>query len=885
MGEVYRARDGRLGRDVAIKILPTDVAADPDRLARFEREAQVLASLNHPNIAHIHGIEDSTGTPALVMELVEGPTLADRIVKGPIPFDEALPIAKQIAQALEAAHEQGIIHRDLKPANIKVRSDGTVKLLDFGLAKAFESWSTANTSATMSPTLSIHATQAGLILGTAAYMAPEQARGKPVDKRADVWAFGVVLFEMLTSTRAFEREDITDTIVAVVSTEPDWSALPAATSPVIRELMRRCVEKDPRRRLRDIGEARIRIDDLLEGRASDPSQPSVPSQSVPRLRLAGRTVAAAVAASALTGLAVWQFPPPRRPSLMTRFIIPLPEGQAFTNPGRSLLAFSPDGASLVYNANSRLYLRPMSGLGEHVISGSEESAGLLGPAFSPDGRSLVFYSGAARSLKRLETSGGTAVQICEADAPYGVSWNEQGIVFAQRGKGILRVSPNGGTPEVIASVAADEIAANPQLLPGGRTVLFSVGKSGSVWDKGQIVAQRLAGGSRKILIEPGTDGRYLPTGHLLYALSGVVLAVPFDPVNLVISGGSVPVIDGVQRAAQGSAISNPGGAHFSVSMSGSLAYLPGPSVSQTAATDLALFDRKGGAERLKLPLGPYVAPRVSPNGQEIAFERDDEREASIWTYSLAGGHAAQRLTFGGNNRAPVWSADGQWIVYQSDREGDLAIFRQRADGTGTIERLTKPEQGVTHTPQSSSSDGVSLLFSAQKEGQSRLWTMTLKDRKVAGYGDMNAREAAFSPDGRWIVYQAPIGGSANGVFVEPFPRTGPRYQVPLIGTGGQPFWSPKGDEIIMNTGAASSTVITVTTKPSVSFGRPEPFPRLGRSDPPLTTARRNSDMLPDGERVIGVVVQVDTLLSGGQAPHIVIVENWFDELRARVPTK
>ena len=284
-------------------------------------------------------------------------------------------------------------------------------------------------------------------------------------------------------------------------------------------------------------------------------------------------------------------------------------------------------------------------------------------------------------------------------------------------------------------------------------------------------------------------------------------------------------------------------------------------------------------------MGPYVTPRVSPNGKQIAFERDDEHEASIWTYSLEGGHAAQRLTFSGNKRAPVWSADGAWIVYQSDRDGDRAIFRQRADGTGTIERLTKPEPGVTHTPQSSSSDGVSLLFSAQKEGQSRLWTITLKDRKVAAYGDMNAREAAFSPDGRWVVYQAPIGSGANGVFVEPFPRTGSVYQVPLTGSGGQPFWSPKGDEIFMNTGAASSTVIAVTTKPSVSFGRPAPFSRLGRNDPPPTTDRRNSDMLPDGERVIGVIAQADTLLNGGRAPNIVIVENWFDELKARVPKK
>jgi Tol biopolymer transport system component len=326
-------------------------------------------------------------------------------------------------------------------------------------------------------------------------------------------------------------------------------------------------------------------------------------------------------------------------------------------------------------------------------------------------------------------------------------------------------------------------------------------------------------------------------------------------------------------------------AHFSVSMTGSLAYIPGPVVSQGTATDLAVFDRRGGAEPLKLPLGPYAAPRVSPNGKQIAFERDDERETSIWTYTLAGGLAAQRLTFVGNNRAPVWSADGEWIVYQSEREGDRAIFRQRADGTGPTERLTRPEAGVAHTPQSSSSDGVYLLFSAQKGSESSLWTMTLKDRRVTAYGDMNAREAVFSPDGRWIVYQTPIDGSTNGVFVEPFPRTGSRYQVPLAGTGGQPFWSPRGDEIIMNTGAASSTVIAVTTKPSLGFGRPEPFPRHGRLDPPPTTSRRASDMLPDGQRVIGVVTPEDPLTGGGRASQIVVVENWFEELKARVPTK
>jgi serine/threonine-protein kinase len=891
MGEVYRARDTQLSRNVAVKILPDVFASDPERLARFGREAQVLAALNQPNIAQIYAVETNGSTRALVMELVEGPTLAERIAKRPIPLEEALPIARQIAEALEAAHEQGIVHRDLKPANIKVRADGTVKVLDFGLAKLAETTApTSNASLANSPTITSPAmmTGVGVLLGTAAYMSPEQAKGRPADKRSDIWAFGCVLYEMLTSRRAFDGEDVTDTIVAVMSKEPDWSVLPAAMSPGVVRLMRRSVEKDPKRRLRDIGEARIQIEDAAGGKASesDPKTMSAHSKRSTLLEKTGWVVAGAIAASALIGLVALQFRPAQGPAPVTRFSIPVPEGQPFTNAGRLLVAFSPDGSSLVYNANSRLHLRAMSGLGEQVISGSEESSGLLSPAFSPDGKSLAFYSQADRSIKRLEIRGGTAVRICMADPVFGLSWDEHGIVFAQRGKGILRVSPNGGTPEIVASVAEDEIAGNPQLLPDGRTVLFSVAKSASAWDKGQIVAQRLGDRSRKVLIEPGSDGRYLPTGHLLYALSGIVLAVPFDPVNLVTSGGSVPVIEGVRRASASSASGGPGVAQFSFSTTGSLAYIPGPVVSQGTLTNLARFDRKGGVEPLKLPLGPYVAPRVSPNGNEIAFERDDEREASIWRYTLAGGRAAQRLTFGGNNRAPVWSADGEWIVYQSDREGDRAIFRQRADGTGTAERLTTPEAGVTHTPQSSSSDGAHLLFSVQKGTESRLWTMSLKDRKMTAYGDMNAREAAFSPNGRWIVYQTPVDGSTNAVFLEPFPRTGSRHQVPLADTvtGGQPFWSPTGDEIIMNTGPFSSTAILVTTKPSVSFGRPEPFSRVGRNDPPPTTDRRNTDMLPDGQHVIGVVAQ-GSLLVGGQTPQIVVVQNWFTELQQRVPTR
>ncbi|OFW27253.1 MAG: hypothetical protein A3H97_12955 [Acidobacteria bacterium RIFCSPLOWO2_02_FULL_65_29] len=543
------------------------------------------------------------------------------------------------------------------------------------------------------------------------------------------------------------------------------------------------------------------------------------------------------------------------------------------------MAQSPDGNHLVYVANQRLYLRAMSGLESRVIAGSEIGAGVVNPVFSPDGQALAFFSNADRTLKRLAISGGAAVTICAADTPLGVSWDEQGIVFGQSGKGILRVSPNGGTPEVIAAVGKDEVASAPQMLPGGRAVLFSVKKTVEAWDKGQIVVQPLGSGERKTLIDGGASGRYVPTGHLVYALSGTLLAVPFDLDSLAVSGGPVPIVEGVRRFQSGAGATT-GVAHFSFSSSGTLAYWPGPNTLSDIGTDLALFSRNGNdVQPLKLPPGQYSSPRVSADGKFVAFERTDGTQISIWVYELAGGRAAQQFTFGGNSRAPVWSPDGQSIAFQSDREGDLAIFRQRADGSGTAERLTKPEASVGHTPQSWARDGAHLLFSVEKSNQSTLWTMTVKDRQIAALGDIPAREAAFSPDGRWVAYQV---GNPSAVYLEPFPRTGAKYLVPQ--SGGHPFWSPKGDEIIMNTGPTQSRVIAVTTTPRVSFGRPAEFPRIGRTEPNPQAGRRNVDMMPDGQHVIGVPTAGS--VSGEQtAQQITVIINWFDELRQRVPVR
>ncbi|MEO7134339.1 MAG: protein kinase, partial [Vicinamibacterales bacterium] len=681
MGEVYRAADTNLKRQVAIKVLPTAVAADADRLARFQREAEVLAALNHPNIAHIHGLEKSDGTTALVMEFVEGPTLADRIAQGAIPLGDALPIARQIAEALEAAHEQGIIHRDLKPANIKIRDDGTVKVLDFGLAKAMEPVGASSANAMNSPTISMHATQAGIILGTAAYMSPEQARGKAVDRRADIWAFGAVLYEMLTGQLAFKGEDISETLASVLRQDVDWGALPPSTPVSVRRLMARCLDRDVRRRLRDIGEARIGLDDPAALTIGDAEGVPAFAPPQPLWRRAIPVVLTAIVASALAGTAAWYVSLRRStPVAVTRFSLTVPEGQPFSALGglRHLIAVSPDGAQLVYGAASRLYLRSMSQLDVKAIQGTEGYQSVTEPVFSPDGRSVAFFAFADRTIKRIAVMGGAAVTICPADEPFGISWGPDSIVFGQGSKGIMRVSPNGGTPDVLVRVKDGEQAHGPQLLPGGQYVLFTLatGTSRDRWDKARIVVQSLKSGELIPLIEGGSDARYVPTGHIVYALNGRLYAVAFDLQRLQVTSGPVPIVEGVRRAAAGVT----GAADYSFSSTGSLIFIPGPVSTSSSLLEIALFDRKGGSEPLKLPPGPYLMPRVSPDGTRIAFGTDDGKEAIVWIYDLAGTTSRRRLTFGGNNRFPIWSADGKRVAFQSDRDGDLAIFLQPADG-------------------------------------------------------------------------------------------------------------------------------------------------------------------------------------------------------------
>jgi serine/threonine-protein kinase len=896
MGEVYRARDTKLKRDVALKVLPDLLASDPDRLARFQREAELLATLNHPNIAAVYGIEDEADVRAIVLELVEGETLADRVARGPIPIDDTLTIARQIVDALEAAHDRGVVHRDLKPANIKITPEGRVKVLDFGLAKILETAAPA-TALSMSPTLSVQATYAGVILGTAAYMSPEQARGKPVDRRTDIWAFGCVLFEMLAGKQAFASagDTVSDAIATVLTKEPDWTALPAGTPPHLASLLRRCLQKDIQKRVPHIGVARLEMDEPSASPVLTATEAVVPTQSA--WRRAVPFAAGVLVTAALGGAGWWRFGPQAAPGIVSRFVITLPAGQDFTNAGRQVLALSPDGTQLVYSANLRLYLRRIGDLDARPIPGIDGSSGVINPVFSPDGRSIVFWSVGDQTLKRIAVAGGAPVTIANVTNPVGMSWGPEGILLGQLPNGaapgrILRISPNGGAPDVVVRTKTDEIAHGPQLLPGGKAVLFTLAKASSAerWDQAKIVVQSLTSGERKVLIDRGSDARYLPTGHLVYALEGVVLAVAFDVRRLEVSGGPISLVEGVKRS-DGPAT---GTAQFSVAANGSLVYVPGPVTHGAGERTLALLDRKGVATSLTLPAGAIEHPRLSPDGRQVAFATDDQKGAVVWTYELSGGTAMHRVTFNGRNRFPIWTADGRRVAFQSDRDGDRGIFWQPADGAGAPQRLTTAEKDTEHVPESWSPKGDGFLFRVTKDAVNTLWFFSLKDQKGVPFGAVQSvgpTNATFSPDGRWVAYQSrtnPVGTAPNTViYVQPFPATGSLYQLPAVEQTEyrHPHWSPDSKALFFFM-SNRFHVVSVKTQPGFIFGNAERLPRPSYwLDGP--NEARQWDVLPDGQHFIidvaaGSVGQPDAV---APAPQIQVVLNWFTELQQRVPTK
>ena len=888
MGEVYRARDAKLGRDVAIKILPRALTRDPDRLARFEREARMLAALNHPNICAIYGLEESDGITFLILEFVDGETLAHKLGNAPtgphrsLPTPEALVIAQQIAEALEAAHEKGMVHRDLKPANITITHAGVVKVLDFGLAKPVGDSPVGDI--TQSPTITHGGTREGVILGTAAYMSPEQARGKPVDKRADIWAFGCVLYEMLTGRVTFAGDTVSDTIGKILEREPDWAALPVDTPAGIRRLLFRCLIKDPKRRLRDIGDVRLEI-----GAADE--EAALPDAAAPlrSARTGSRWLPWMLAGALAIGLAAmiaWNLSRPAPTSSVTRFTIVPPDAPPFAGTTH-LLSLSPDGTEIMYTSTNRIFRRPMSSLAAEAFTSVETQQVLNDPVFSPDGRSILFYAHGDRSLRRMPIAGGASTTLGHADAPFGISWGPDGILVGQGATGILRISPSDGGAETIVRVKDGEFAHGPQLLPGGSHVLFTLatGFARDRWDQAQIVVQSLATGERRTLIAGGSDARYVATGHILYAVSGVVYAVAFDAKNLAIRGDAIPVLQGVSRSAGGAT----GSANFAVSSNGTLAYVPGP-VSSTLVR-LALTDRRGAVELLNAPPGSYLFPRVSPDGTRFLYGTDDGKEAVIFARDLSPQGASQRLTFGGNNRYPVWTSQSQRIAFQSDREDDLAIW-QATDNSGTAERLTRPQPGESHEPESWSPASDTLLFSVRKGADVSLWTYSFRTRSAAPFGAIHSHavaspNAAFSRDGRWVAYATNENGRTT-ISVQPFPATGAKYQLLAKGADDphHPLWSADGRELYYTARPGAFESVGIATSP-FAFGNASAVPSaadLAKADHGLFLLgppgqRRMFDVTPDG-RFLGVILGAGGQTGAGAAPHIEVVLNWFEELKA-----
>ena len=894
MGEVYRAKDTNLDREVAIKMLPESFALDADRVARFTREAKTLASLNHPNIAQIYGIEST----AIVMELVEGDDLSALIARSArgISLAEALPIARQIADALEAAHEQGVIHRDLKPANIKVRADGTVKVLDFGLAKAIDPAGASSADAMNSPTLTGRATQMGMILGTAAYMAPEQARGKPVDKRADIWALGVVLYEMLSGRRAFEGDDISITLASVLKEDVRWDALPNGLPLPLHRLLRRCLEKDPKKRLRDIGEARLILEDpaAFEPALSSSSPPAAPSR--PWWRRAMPIAVAAAAASIVTGAAMWRMRPAAPARVASRFAIPWGEGQERTLTSRTGLAISSDGTRLAYVANlpSEIYVREMGDL-EARLRMKMRSGTASSLVFSPDGRSIAFVDGGERAIKRVDVTGGAAVTVCSnlETIPFGLTWSGDTLLFAVEG-GIMRVAASGGQPERILQLEPGERVSRPQLLDDGR-LLFAVDPlSGDAQSPTRIVVQRPGEKVRTTIVDSGADPRYVPSGHLIYVSSGVLYARTFDRSHMVV-GGAVPVVEGVLRTT-GSGVLG----WYAVSDSGTLVYLPGPADAGSVNVTIALFDRAGKAEPLPVPAGPYSEPRMSPDGRRIAFGYSDAHDTSVWVYDLTAGGSARRLTFGGRDRFPIWSSDSQRVIFQSNREGDLALFWQRADGVGAAERLTKPAKDVAHVPQSASPDGKLLLVDQTKDAgrpasnlglltdaKTSLEVFAFMDKSLKPFGVVSAlsTNAVFSPDGRWVAYSTREAGRQQGTtFVQPIPATGAKFQISTnTEDGHHPVWSSDGKELFYTPGGGQRLIgVTVTASQGFAFAPAPPVVRpfinhSGASERPFDAAH-------DGKRFLGLIpAGADSAAPARTEMRVVL--NWFEELKARAPVK
>ena len=896
MGEVYRARDAKLHRDVAIKVLLPAVANDAERLARFSREAQVLASLNHPGIAHIHGLEESDSGPFLVMELVEGPTLADRIAQGPLPVDEATVIARQIAEALEAAHERGVIHRDLKPANIKVCDDGTVKVLDFGLAKALDPASADGAQTANSPTITTPAmTQAGVILGTAAYMSPEQAKGRVVDKRSDIWAFGCVFYEMLTARRAFDGEDVTDTIAAIVRGDPNWNALPADTPAHIRLLLKRCLEKDRRARIADISVARFLMNETIV----PPSAAMVAAARSRRLPAIAAAVglAAGVIVTAMTWRVWYPTPQPEAP---VRFVFAPPPSQPLIVQGSDRdVAIAPDGSFIVYRSGTSGQTQPsfsvrgVNDLEPRLLAGTTNGRF---PFISPDGRWVGFQVGS--EIRKVAVAGGPAMLITSISGlPRGASWGEDDYIIFGTPNGLRRVHADGGEPAALTTVDPNKPEQHvlPHVLPGAKWLVFTV-HPGTDYLAAHLEALEVATGRRKRLLPAGHDAAYLESGHLIYGMASPreadsrfqasLRAVRFDPARVEVIGEPVTLVESVRSGTSPTV-------NYSMSRRGDLVYVPGGGAfTPPVARTLTWVNRQGQETPIAAPPRTYAVARLSPDATRVALDvRDQTMDISIWdlsrqTLSPLNRHPAQDLS-------PLWTVDGKRVIWTSTRGGgNPNLYWQTADGTGEPERLTVSVNN--QFPTSNTVDGsIVVVFGASgnsKNGMD-LFTIDLKDPAHKAEPLLAVEGMDFgpevSPDGKWLAYHSNISGDFQ-VYVRPFPNVqDSRVQISTAG-GTRAAWSSNGRELFYLDHEGLLTSVAILPATGATFAAGPPVKILNRKyyagASLLGLDLRGYDVWPDGQRFL-MIKEPESPPPVTQSANMVFVLNWVEELKARLPNR
>ena len=879
MGIVYQATDTRLGRQVAIKLLHESFAKDPERLARFDREARLLASLNHSNIAAIHGLEEAGGVKFLVLEYAPGETLAAFLAKGPLPFRQVLEVGRQIAEALEAAHEKGVIHRDLKPENIKITPEGKVKVLDFGLAKALEE-ARPHGGEAGTATITAEMTRAGTVMGTPAYMSPEQASGKAVDRRTDIWAFGCVMYEALTGKRTFPGDGTTDVLAGVLVRDPDWGALPATTPENIRSLLRRCLTKDPQSRLHDIADARLELEDALAGRVAV-------TVTVPQRGRAGRLLLAGVAAGLVIGaialgIWIWRSGGPSAPQRVVRFTIDLPPGQRIAPGWNTHFTFSRNSKTLLYLVNS---VTGIVGLHERRLDEVEsrllpDGQGLRLPIYSPDGRWLAAGVPDKALLVKIPLGGGAPLPITPFEMPFAGDWGSDGYLYwtNQVIGAIIRTPENGGTTEPVTELDLAEQERThryAKLLPGGKALIFTVGSGGiDSYDDARIDAFDLATKKRTTIVRGGTSPRYSPSGHIVYARAGGLYAVPFDTARLEATGMPVKVLDGVLMSI------NIGSADFDISPAGDLVYAEGP--KENGERTLQWVDRQGKAAQLPLPARSYLNPRISPDGKQLAVEVEGvNHDFYVYDFDRA---VMTNMTNDGISHAPIWTPDGKHIAYRSWKGGKMTLWRMPADRSTQPERLlTKLEgwqQAVSFSP-----DGKNLVFDQLGvERRPAVWVLPMEgDREPHPFAASGFPEGAgkFSPDGRWMVYCSMESGKAE-VFVQPWPGPGPKIQISSEG-GMDPVWRRDGKEIFYRNGTKMMTV-AVGTQPPFRAGRPQQLWEGDYMFGPSSscgikgTTTTSYDVSPDGQRLL-MVRETDQKM---YATKIVVVLNWVEELKRKM---